>query len=111
MPYGPLSITCANEICGSDAEERAVVIGIMNSAGYAVNAWLPILTYPQTDSPRFKKGFTYSTIMYGVAQFGITGIVALLHRRDIRRKVGERRLVEAVQAGHLDDTIAEVYVK
>jgi len=44
IPYGPLSMSWANEICGSDAEERALVLGIMNASGYAVHTWLPLLT-------------------------------------------------------------------
>ena len=75
----------ANEICTDDAEERALVLGIMNSFGYAFNTWLPILTYPQTDSPRFKKGFIFSTAAF-VAQFVITGVVASLQRREASRK-------------------------
>ncbi|KUJ07900.1 major facilitator superfamily transporter [Mollisia scopiformis] len=86
VPYGPLSMSWANEICGADAEERAVVLGVMNASGYAVNAWLPLLTYPVTQAPRFKKGFVFSTIAF-VAQFGITGLVAWLHRREKGKKV------------------------
>lgn len=71
----------ANEMCGSDAEERALVLGITNASGYAFNAWLPLLTYPAVQAPRFKRGFTYSTIAY-VAQFAITGLVAFLRWRE-----------------------------
>lgn len=39
VPYGPLAMSWANEICGGDAEERALVLGIMNASGYAFNAW------------------------------------------------------------------------
>jgi len=75
----------ANEICSGDAEERAIVLGLMNAAGYAVNAWLPLLTYPQVESPRFLKGFVFSTVAF-VAQFGITGVVAWMQRRETRQK-------------------------
>lgn len=85
VPYGPLSMSWANEICTSDAEERTIVLGLMNSLGYAFNAWVPILTYPASDSPRFRKGFVFSTVAF-VAQFGITGVVWWMHRRDQRRK-------------------------
>ncbi|RFU33978.1 hypothetical protein B7463_g2356, partial [Scytalidium lignicola] len=84
VPYGPLSMSWANEICGGDAEERAMVLGIMNASGYAFNAWLPILTYPAKQAPRFKKGFIFSTVAF-VAQFVITGIVAYLWRWEKRR--------------------------
>jgi len=75
----------ANEICGSDAEERALVLGIMNASGYAFNAWLPVLTYPVTDTPRFRKGFIFSSAAF-VAQFGITALVWWLQRRENRQK-------------------------
>lgn len=85
VAYGPLSMSWANEICGADAEERAVVLGIMNAAGYAFNAWLPLLTYPVTDGPRFTKGFIYATCAFA-AQAVITWTVWWLWRRETRRK-------------------------
>lgn len=69
-----------------------MVLGIMNSMGYAFNAWLPLLTYPALDAPRFKKGFIWSTAAF-VAQFGITGVVAWLWRWELGLK-RERRVVE-----------------
>lgn len=86
VPYGPLSMSWANEICGADAEERAVVIGIMNSLGYAVNAWLPLLVYPATDAPRFRKGFIFSTVLFVPLQLGITWLVWVMQRREKREK-------------------------
>jgi ACS family pantothenate transporter-like MFS transporter len=80
----------ANEICGGDAEERAFVLGIMNASGYAFHTWVPILTYPAKQAPRFKKGFTFSTIAY-VAQFGITWLVAWLWRREEKQKIVRER--------------------
>ncbi|KAI0132616.1 major facilitator superfamily transporter [Xylariales sp. AK1849] len=88
VPYGPLSMSWANEICGGDAEERAVVIGVMNTLGYAFNAWVPLLTYPQVDSPKFTKGFIYSTVAFG-AQAIITGIVAFMYKRDQKKVKNE----------------------
>ncbi|PSR93863.1 major facilitator superfamily domain-containing protein [Coniella lustricola] len=85
VAYGPLAMSWANEICGADAEERAVVLGIMNAAGYAFNAWLPLLTYPTLDSPRFSKGFIWSTAAFG-AQAVITWTVWALQKREIRRE-------------------------
>lgn len=78
-------MTWANEICGADAEERAVVLGIMNAAGYAFNAWLPLLTYPVVDAPRFQKGFTYTTVAF-VAQAAITWTIWWLARRDRKKE-------------------------
>ncbi|KAH8754101.1 major facilitator superfamily transporter [Diaporthe sp. PMI_573] len=91
VAYGPLSMTWANEICGADAEERAVVLGIMNAAGYAFNAWLPLLTYPVVDAPRFNKGFIYTTIAF-VAQAVITWTIWWLSRRE--RKKEEKSAID-----------------
>ncbi|TAQ85851.1 hypothetical protein B7494_g5814 [Chlorociboria aeruginascens] len=93
--YGPLSMSWANEICGSDAEERALVLGIMNASGYAFNAWLPMLTYPAVDAPRFKKGFWFSTAAF-IAQFIITTTVWWLQRRDNRRHGEEKEATNEV---------------
>jgi ACS family pantothenate transporter-like MFS transporter len=84
VPYGPLSMSWANEICGADAEERTIVIGIMNSMGYAFNAFVPLLTYPQTDAPKFRKGFIYSTCAFA-AQGLVTAVVAYMQKRDARK--------------------------
>ncbi|KAF3035342.1 hypothetical protein E8E12_006713 [Didymella heteroderae] len=85
VPYGPLSMSWANEICGADAEERTIVIGVMNSMGYAFNAFVPLLTYPQTDAPRFRKGFIYSTCAFA-AQGMITAAVAYMYKTDGKKK-------------------------
>ncbi|TKA24213.1 hypothetical protein B0A50_05977 [Salinomyces thailandicus] len=82
VPYGPMSMSWANEICGADAEERSIVLGLMNAIGYAFNAWLPYLTYPQVDSPNFRKGFIFSTVAF-TTQYGITALVWWMQRRDL----------------------------
>ncbi|KAF2133775.1 major facilitator superfamily transporter [Dothidotthia symphoricarpi CBS 119687] len=102
VPYGPLSISWANEICGADAEERAIVIGIMNSMGYAFNAWVPILTYPQVDSPKFRKGFIFSICAF-VAQLAITGAIAFMWKRDGKKKQKES---EGDEEGSRDAALA-----
>jgi ACS family pantothenate transporter-like MFS transporter len=81
--YGPLSMTWANEICSDDAEERAMVLGIMNAMGYAMSTWLPILTYPVVDQPQFRKGFIFTSLAL-LAQFAITSLTAFLHRREVK---------------------------
>ncbi|KAI0895841.1 MFS general substrate transporter [Annulohypoxylon nitens] len=103
VPYGPLSMSWANEICGADAEERAIVIGIMNTLGYAFNAWVPLLTFPQVDSPMFRKGFIFSTVAF-VAQAIITGTVAFMYKRDQRK--GKAQSNDVPEIGDEDSVIA-----
>lgn len=78
----------ANEICSGDAEERAIVLGVMNASGYAVDTWLPLLTYPVTQAPRFKRGFVFSCVAFG-CQFVVTGCVVWAWRREKRRGLGK----------------------
>jgi ACS family pantothenate transporter-like MFS transporter len=75
----------ANEICGGDAEERALVLGVMNASGYAFGIWVPYLTYPFRDAPEFRKRFRFSVLAF-LVQFGMTGLVAWLWRREKRGK-------------------------
>lgn len=84
-PFSPLIMTWTNEICGSDAEERAVVIGAMNSIAFAFNAFVPLLTFPQVDAPRFKKGYISASCMF-TFQFFIIGAIAHFYKRDSRKK-------------------------
>lgn len=87
VPFGPLLLTWANELCGSDAEERAIVLGLMNALGYTFNAWMPLLTYPQTDSPRFCKGWIWSCVAFTMQVIGSWG-VWVLQSRGLRWRVG-----------------------
>lgn len=108
VPYGPLSMSWANEICGADAEERTIVIGIMNSMGYAFNAFVPLLTYPQTDAPVFRKGFIYSTCAFA-AQGLITAAVAYMQKKDARKQenalTGDEEGVKDSSLAHAPRTI------
>ncbi|KAK6434805.1 hypothetical protein LTR95_009007 [Oleoguttula sp. CCFEE 5521] len=106
VPYGPIFMSWAkyahangigreslltyisSEICGGDAEERAIVLGLLNAMGYAFNAWLPYLTYPAVSAPRFTKGFIFSSFAF-VAQFGITWLVWWSQRREARKKIAQ----------------------
>lgn len=55
----------------------------------AVNAWWPLLFYPATDAPRFKKGMI-AMICTCAATLGVTWLVWFLERRELRRSVGTK---------------------
>jgi len=97
VAYGPLAMSWANEICGSDAEERALVLGIMNAMGYAFNAWLPILVYPVKDAPRFKKGF-----IFNVGAFCVEGVVTAGVWWAWRRERGAEKIMLAEERAGVD---------
>ncbi len=75
----------ANEVCASDSEERAVVIATMNSMGSAVQAWLPLLIWKQTDAPQYHKGFI-SMICIAVALMASTMLTWFLQKKENSRR-------------------------
>ncbi|RDW87461.1 hypothetical protein BP5796_03155 [Coleophoma crateriformis] len=77
--------TWANEICASDNEERAIVISSMNGLQYAVAAWLPIVIFPQTESPTFRRGFP-ATFGFVIAALICVCVIQWLAVRE--RKMG-----------------------
>ncbi|KAH7924050.1 MFS general substrate transporter [Leucogyrophana mollusca] len=82
----------ANQICADDNQERAIVLASMNMWNNAVNAWWPLLFYPATDAPRFKKGMI-AMICTCAATLAVTWLVWYLERREHRlANAKEKRL-------------------
>jgi MFS transporter, ACS family, pantothenate transporter len=75
--------TWANEICADDNEERALVVSTMNGLQYAVAAWLPILIFPQTEGPTFRKGFpaTFAFVIAAIISVCIIQVFACLEAK------------------------------
>ncbi|EMR66286.1 putative pantothenate transporter liz1 protein [Eutypa lata UCREL1] len=78
--------TWANEICAGDNEERALVISSMNGMQYAVDAWLPIVIFPQTMAPTFRRGFPATWGFVIAAIFAVILIRFLVFREQRRLK-------------------------
>lgn len=74
----------AHEICTSNNEERAFVIGSMNEMAYVLQAWLPLIVWQQVDAPHYQKGFI--TVTFLAFLMIVTGLVTkFLHRRELAR--------------------------
>ncbi|KAL2132717.1 hypothetical protein VTI74DRAFT_3455 [Chaetomium olivicolor] len=82
---GALLMAWANEVCGSDNEERAFVVATMNTMGSAVQAWLPLLIWKQVDAPRYHKGFM-TMIFIAIALMASTMLTRFLQKREKSRK-------------------------
>ncbi|PMD36352.1 MFS general substrate transporter [Hyaloscypha variabilis F] len=90
--------TWANEICAGDSEERAIVLSSMNGLQYAVAAWLPIVIFPQTEAPTFRRGFP-ATFGFVVAALLAILLIQFLHTRELKqKKAAELRGGEAVDS-------------
>ncbi|RFU34101.1 hypothetical protein B7463_g2257, partial [Scytalidium lignicola] len=75
----------ANEICAGDTEERAIVLSSMNGLQYAVAAWLPIVIFPQTEAPTFRRGFP-ATFGFVIAALLSILLIQFLHKRELRQQ-------------------------
>jgi ACS family pantothenate transporter-like MFS transporter len=75
----------ANEVCGSDSEERAFVVATMNTMGSAVQAWLPLLIWKQVEAPQYHKGFM-TMIFIAIALSASTMLTWFLQRKENARK-------------------------
>jgi ACS family pantothenate transporter-like MFS transporter len=86
---GALLMSWANEVCSSDSEERAFVVATMNTMGSAVQAWLPLLIWKQTDAPRYHKGFM-SMVFIAIALMASTLLTRFLQKREAAEKESQR---------------------
>ncbi|KUI56672.1 putative transporter SEO1 [Cytospora mali] len=71
----------ANVILKDNIEERALTLVLMTAIATSTNAWIPLLVYPTVESPRFPKGYVYSSVMI-VCLVVMTWIVSLLFGSD-----------------------------
>lgn len=51
-----------------------------------INAWWPLVFYPATDAPKFRKGM-FAMIGVSVATLGVTAVVWALERREKRERL------------------------
>ncbi|KAA1466254.1 MFS general substrate transporter [Dentipellis sp. KUC8613] len=91
----------ANQICADDDQERAIVLASMNMWNNVINAWWPLVLYPATDAPRFRKGMI-AMIATCAATLVVTWLVWYLERREHRIR-GMRRASGALDAGSIID--------
>ncbi|KIY67448.1 pantothenate transporter liz1 [Cylindrobasidium torrendii FP15055 ss-10] len=77
--------TWVNEINAGDNELRAITISSMNGVQYAISAWLPIVIFPQTMAPTFRRGFP-ATFGFVIAGLIIIVGIKVLADRDARRR-------------------------
>lgn len=88
---GGLIYAWATEICSDDTEERAIVIGTMNTMASVVQVWLPLLIWQQVEAPRYPKGFITMACI-STALNATTFLVRFLHKREKARKARQEEV-------------------
>lgn len=79
----PVMYSWANLICAADAEERAFVLSAMLAFAMACNAWVPILSMPTVEAPRYFKGYLVCLIVQPVS-LAVAFLVDYLHKRELK---------------------------
>lgn len=63
MGAGPLILSWTNEICSTDTEKRALLVGMSNDFAYVVQAVAPNFVWKTTDFPAAKKGYLWDIVL------------------------------------------------
>lgn len=82
---GALLVTWANEVCSASAEQRALVIGVMETFAFTFSAWVPLYIYDTGEAPRFRIGYKMAAMFFAVE------IVLVLVIRTCEKKWPQRR--------------------
>jgi len=78
----PILYSWVNTALRGDAEERALVISSMMTAGYCTYIWVPIFTFPTVQAPRFPRGYP-SAIAFVVALWILTLYAMFIQRKRV----------------------------
>ncbi|RDW63200.1 uncharacterized protein DSM5745_10311 [Aspergillus mulundensis] len=81
------------DVTSHDVQLRAIATGFMNSFDFAFVTWWPLVFYPVTDAPDFRRGYIASLVT-GALTLPFIGVIAWLERRDRARGVIERDVVD-----------------
>ncbi|PCG97769.1 Major facilitator superfamily domain, general substrate transporter [Penicillium occitanis (nom. inval.)] len=98
--FWPICFAWTNEVCASDPEERAIVIGVAQTMGQAFVAWVPILILNTSKyAPKFTMGWSILT-GFSACQLAMVFVIRWLVQRDKRRSREQQQ--EGEFSGHHD---------
>lgn len=81
---GALIITWINEILSYSAEHRAIVIGIVETAAFTFQAWVPLFIYNTGDAPKPPIGYEMASMFFAIEILLVLVILYLAKRRPMK---------------------------
>lgn len=63
---GALMVTWASEVCTNSAEQRAIVIGVMETFAFSFAAFVPLLCFNSGEAPRFLIGYKMTAVFFAL---------------------------------------------
>jgi ACS family pantothenate transporter-like MFS transporter len=71
------------DVTAHDFQLRAITTGFMNSFDFAFVTWWPLIFYPVTDAPNYKKGYVASLVT-GALILPLVLVIAFLERQGVK---------------------------
>jgi ACS family pantothenate transporter-like MFS transporter len=93
--YAPQALwyTWMADLTGHDLQLRAITTGFMNSFDFAFVTWWPLVFFPVTDAPNYRKGYIASLVT-GCLTIPVIVTIARLERRGRREGTIGRGVVD-----------------
>ncbi|KAH8807622.1 pantothenate transporter [Xylogone sp. PMI_703] len=90
------------DVTAHDFQLRAITTGFMNSFDFAFVTWWPLIFYPVTDAPNYRKGYIASLVT-GTLILPLVGFIAFLEKRGIRRGILGRTFSQPLAENSVED--------
>ncbi|EIM83716.1 MFS general substrate transporter [Stereum hirsutum FP-91666 SS1] len=98
-----LFFSWAAESMRDDFAVKAFTLASMNALQYAMSAWVSILQFPASQSPKFAFAYQLCAI-FGGSCIGIIGIICWLQRREEgKRETIEEEIIETSEKGEKEE--------
>ncbi|CZR65449.1 probable permease of the major facilitator superfamily [Phialocephala subalpina] len=98
------------DVTAHDFQLRAITTGFMNSFDFAFVTWWPLIFYPVTDAPNYRKGYIAS-IITGSLILPLVLVIAYLERRGIANgTLGRKFEEEEDEARESDSGVVEQHL-
>ncbi|KAI1099434.1 MFS general substrate transporter [Jackrogersella minutella] len=97
----PIIVSWTHKVCSGDAEERAIVIGALNSIGLAQGTWWNQVFVPTVEAPRFYRGYR-AGLAASLALSAWLPVVIWFTRRQERQEKDQRiqgQIIEGSEHG------------
>ncbi|KAJ6017519.1 pantothenate transporter [Penicillium sp. IBT 35674x] len=94
------------DVTSHDFQLRAITTGFMNSFDFAFVSWWPLIFYPATDAPDFRKGYIASLVT-GTLTLPFIAIIAYLEKRDTARGIIGRVHSDFEESGSPHESVDE----
>lgn len=103
---GALIVAWINEICSHSAEHRAIIIGVIETAAFTFQAWVPLFEFNTGEAPHFQYGYKL-TAMFFALEIILTLVIAHCAKRWPQRSSGPLQAdVRAIGLGQPDTGMA-----